>query len=175
MFNWSYRWLPVSTVLLFSLALIALAAFAESCVQGPSMVPGDLNFTAYLPGVYSLYQESLVKNKTKADENVDQPLNAIVKCTVVGAGHLHVLTSSVEFAGGRPYVHLDKKLGQYRVGKPFAKFEILWPGHYKLQLEGLNKDADGLCVTAGPDGLITIAVAISIIAQIIVLFIILRK
>jgi hypothetical protein len=175
MFNSSRRLLPVLTVLLFSVVLISLAAFAETCVQGPAIVPGNINFMAYLPGEYSLYEESTVDSKAKTDEANNNKLNALVKCTITGAGHLHILKSSIEFAGGNPYMHKDNMSGKYKVGKPFARFEILWPGRYNLHLESLNPQANGLNITAGPDGLITVAIIISLLAQIIVLIMVIKK
>jgi len=175
--NFPRNCILVLIVLLFSAVLVVLAAYAETCVQGPLNVPADLNFMAYIPGRYALYRESFVDAKTIKHAaslitdatNADIGLNEILQCWIHGNGHLSALTPAVWYTGGMPYCHKDAKSKKYIVGMPFAEFEILWPGSYHMhvQFSGVvDKHPD---VTVGPKNLITVAVIISIIAQLVVL------
>jgi len=174
--NLSPQWKLVLAVLLFSAVLLALAIHAEFSVQGHLNEGNDSSFMAYLPGRYSLYRESIVDSKASIDEvNKDNSLNEIKEVYIRGHAHLDVLTPQIKLAGGMPYCHKDRKSGKYKVGIPFAECEILWPGHYRAHVEfssALTKHPD---ITIGPKGFITIAIAISIIAQLIAIYMIIRK
>jgi hypothetical protein len=184
--NFPYNGMLVLAVLLFSAVLIVLATYAETCVQGPLNVPSDISFIAYIPGRYALYRESVVDTKAikaKRDAanaitdaaNADNGLNETLVCWLRGDGHLSALSPKAWYAAGIPYCHKDSKSGKYRVGMPFAEFEILWPGSYHLHVEFSGVVDKHPNVTVGPKGLIILAVIISIIAQLVVLSVLISK
>ena len=162
-------------VLLFSAALILLAAYAESCLQGPLNVPADIDFMAYIPGKYALYRESIIDPKAAANaaSQVDE-LNEILLCKIQGCGHLGELKPKTSYTGGVPYYLKDAKSKKHTIGMPFAEFEILWPGPYHLHVEFLGVVDKHPNVMVGPKYLIAIAVIISIIAQLTVLIILMK-
>ncbi len=166
-------------VFFFSAGLILLALYAQTNVQGPLNVPGDFSFTAWFPGTYSLYRENLIDPNSKITPfSNDTGLNEILLSRIEGSRHLAGLYVKTWNTGdGIPYYIKEPKSGLIRMGIPFAKFEILWPGSYDLHVEFspiqvVNKNPN---VTVGPIGLIPIAIGISIIAQLVVLIVIINS
>jgi 8-oxo-dGTP diphosphatase len=151
-----YSWKLVIASLFFSYLVIALAGFLETLVQGPLNVPGDIDFTAYIPGKYTLYRECPSVNDNES------ALNEILACTVHGNGHLSPLIATAQYTGAMSHHLTDPQSGKSLIGIPFVDFEILWPGSYHLHVEYTLPVEKHPNILVGIKDLVTVAAIFSL-------------